>query len=167
MNKLWLITIAIVLMAGIVSAGGDIQPTCHKWDKSSLIFHDINGNCEEIYATFCNGEIGSNNAPMTGQTWYEVYYIESGNPKNGVVVDSGVFGPLGTEECETLTHNQAEAGVYKFKAYQRPGHPGTGHVWSDSIDVEALCPNDVPEFGVIAGAAVLIGTAGFVLYRRR
>ena len=42
---------------------------------------------------------------MDGPTVYQVYYIEKGNPKNGVEVNSGVIPALASGECVTLTYS--------------------------------------------------------------
>ncbi len=105
-----------------------------KWDKSSLSFNGSSGiSGTEIFATVKNG---SGSRDMQGPVKYEVYWIASGNPKGGTVVASGEIPALGSGESYKLKYTPTRAGVYKFKAYQRPGHPGKGELWSWSIEVK-------------------------------
>ncbi|AKG37308.1 hypothetical protein [Paenibacillus durus] len=110
-----------------------VQPAKAAWDKSSLRFTVVETTYAGISATVINGGSG-----MKGETVYEVFRSDTGNPKNGEVVASGVIGTLAPGESQELTFKPAvlEQGNYMFKAYQRPGHPGTGVLWSDSITVE-------------------------------
>ncbi|WP_156130252.1 hypothetical protein [Paenibacillus durus] len=109
------------------------QPAKAAWDKSSLRFTVVETTYAGISATVINGGSG-----MQGETVYEVFRSDTGNPKNGEVVASGVIGTLAPGESQKLTFTPAvlEQGNYMFKAYQRPGHPGTGVLWSDSISVK-------------------------------
>ncbi len=107
-----------------------------EWNKSSLYFDEgygCQGDCEEIRARVCNGEDAED---MEGTTTWELYWIESGNPKDGSVIDSGIIAPLEHGTCQVLLYspNGAE-GNYKFKAYQRPGHPGKGELWSETCEL--------------------------------
>ncbi len=104
------------------------------WDKSSLYFDEgygCQGDCNQIRARVCNG-----GEDMRGSTTWELYWIARGNPKNGVVIASGTISPLRAGECQVLTYNpnnnpNGPSGNYMFKAYQRPGHPGQGDLWSE------------------------------------
>jgi YqxM protein len=117
------------------------------WDRSSLKFDSEFGcqsSCSEVSAKIING--GSD---MAGESSWELYYSEKGNPKNGEIVASGVIPPLKSNEHYIITVNLQELnlestiGIYKFKAYQRPGHPGIGVLWSE--DCVVLChEQDVP-----------------------
>ena len=79
---------------------------------------------------------------MAGSTRWELYWALSGNPKDGVIIASGSIGPLAAGACQTLTHAPSGSGNYMFKAYQRPGHPGTGEIWSATC--ELVCtPNRI------------------------
>ncbi|MFZ6020212.1 MAG: hypothetical protein ACOYXO_11445 [Chloroflexota bacterium] len=108
-----------------------------EWDKSSLSFKgSCTGNCEVVKAEVCNKGSGD----MAGSTPYEVYWAASGNPKSGTIVASGTIPALKSGECTTLTYDpktnpNGSAGNYMFKAYQRPGHPGQGVLWSDECSV--------------------------------
>ena len=123
------------------------------WDHSSLYFDEdygCQGDCEEISALVCNG---ADSEDMEGPTTWELYWIASGNPKNGVVIASGTIEPLAAGECQLLTYNPADnpngpSGNYMFKAYQRPGHPGQGELWSDACELE--CVEEPTVYVVIA-----------------
>jgi hypothetical protein len=117
-----------------------------EWDKSSLTFKPgCTGNCEVVKAKVCN--TGSD---MAGTTTYEVYWAASGNPKFGVVVASGTIPALKKNTCTYLTYDpktnpNGSAGNYMFKAYQRPGHPGTGVLWSDQCSIgQCTLPTSTP-----------------------
>lgn len=120
------------------------------WDRSSLKFdpeYQCQGSCYEVSAKIING--GSD---MEGGSNWELYYSERGNPKNGQIVASGIIPPLKSNESYIITVNLQELdlespiGVYKFKAYQRPGHPGIGVLWSN--DCVVLCQEQ--EFPLIS-----------------
>ena len=67
-----------------------------------------------------------------GPTSYEVWYIASGNPKDGVIVSYGVVPALESGVCYDITLTGIETGNYMVKVYQREGHPGTSELWSES-----------------------------------
>lgn len=108
------------------------------WDRSSLSFNGPDGGgCGGIFATVTNG----GDQDMEGTSSFEVYWSPNGNPKDGEVVDSGTISALAKGMSEQLTFNpNGVKGNYKFKAYQRTGHPGTGELWSDTVSVSA-CPS--------------------------
>ncbi len=115
-----------MLSADYVGAASEL------WDKSSLSFRSgCSGDCEEITALVCNGD-GSKD--MAGPTNYEVYYKASGNPKDGIVISSGQIPALRAGQCHTLSYTPTQDGNYMFKAYQRPGHPGSGELWSNACE---------------------------------
>ena len=98
------------------------------WDKSSLQFVGSTTVSNGIVsATICNyGET------MMGTTTWELWQADKGNPKNGAVIASGTVNALASGECQVLEYNVGGlGGNFKFEAYQRPGHPGTGVLWSD------------------------------------
>ncbi len=112
-----------------------------EWDKSSLYFDEdyaCQGDCNEISAKICNEE---DSEDMQGPTTWELYWIESGNPKDGVTITSGLMtNALEHGTCQILYYNpgdnsEEEVGNYKFKAYQRPGHPGLGELWSETCEI--------------------------------
>lgn len=113
------------------SAKGNVERAA--WDKSTLSFVGQSVVPGGVAATITNG--GSS---MQDGVVYAVYRSEQGNPKNGEVVATGVINPLGSDESTVLTYTpeQLLPGIYMFKAYQRPGHPGTGELWSGSIEVK-------------------------------
>ncbi len=131
---------SILLIVGLLlgmfpqPVGATVAP---EWDKSSLKFESgCTGNCEVVKAKICNTGSGD----MAGSTTYKVYWAASGNPKVGVVVASGSIPALKSGQCTDLTYDpktnpNGSAGNYMFKAYQRPGHPGTGELWSDQCSV--------------------------------
>ena len=125
--------------------------TGEEWDKSSLYFSaGCDGDCEEITATVCNG---ADSGDMQGTTTWELYWIASGNPKDGTVIASGTINALAADECQVLTYNPADnpngaSGNYMFKAYQRPGHPGTGELWSDACELDCEACEDGDGDGV-------------------
>lgn len=108
------------------------------WDKSSLSFVDEDGTCELISATVMNGQ---ESRDMEGTTTWKLYWIASGNPKDGDLIKEGIVPALESGESYTITYNPAENlhgpdGVYMFMAEQRPDHPGTGVLWSESITLK-------------------------------
>jgi YqxM protein len=118
------------------------------WDKSSLYFSGgCNGNCGQITAIVCNGADSGN---MEGTTAFEVYFSETGNPKTGSVVYSGIIPALSAGQCTALSYSPASnplgpTGNYMFKAYQRPGHPGTGELWSEQCSIlSCVVPTSTP-----------------------
>ncbi|MFC1727299.1 DUF4215 domain-containing protein [Patescibacteria group bacterium] len=118
-----------------------------EWDRSSLYFTGAcQTNCLNVSATVCNG---GDSQPMADSTDWELYWSAFGNPKDGVVISSGLVGPLGTGECQTISASVSPEnwfGNYMFKAYQRPGHPGLGELWSDECSRcgDCFCPTPTP-----------------------
>ncbi|MCQ6268027.1 amyloid fiber anchoring/assembly protein TapA [Fictibacillus sp. WQ 8-8] len=113
-----------------------------KWDKSSLEFLSASkdSSCSNISAVIVNkGEI------MQGPVKYEVWWAEKGNPKGGNKVDTGQMDALTKNQKETLTYLPTKNGVYMFKAFQRPGHPGNGELWSDGITVTGCSQQNTEE----------------------
>lgn len=115
------------------------------WDKSSLSFVGQDGTCELISATVMNGQ---DSRDMGGTTTWKLYWIASGNPKDGVVIKEGTLPALSSGETYTITYNPAENsngpdGVYMFMANQRPDHPGTGVLWSGAVAL-AGCVLETP-----------------------
>ncbi len=106
-----------------------------EWDKSSLEFVSPYGyeeTSDKVFATIEN----SGDEDMEGGSIWELYYKNTGNPMFGSMITNGGFGPLESGESITIEASASEgAGIYKFKAYQRPGHFGTGILWSEEIEV--------------------------------
>ena len=102
------------------------------WNKSSLEFLDQGYEQGEVWATIWNGGDGD----MSGPVEWELYYAEKGNPKFGEIIASGNVPALESGENYTIWAPTMDPGNYMFKAYQRPGHPGRGELWSEAIEVE-------------------------------
>lgn len=116
-----------------------------QWDKSSLEFIGIEQEqkiatkvlssaeaqiCPRVIAYIQNGK---DSRPMEGSVKYEVYWIESGNPKNGEKVAEGEVPKLDSGETFNILYEPMKSGIFMVKAYQRPDHPGTGQLWSEEI----------------------------------
>ncbi|MCM3692728.1 amyloid fiber anchoring/assembly protein TapA [Neobacillus niacini] len=113
------------------------------WGNSSLSEVSIRGTCEEgIYARFTNtGESVSHEL-----TRYEVYWSQSDNPKNGVVVENGTFPIPDKGEYFDIYYKPLKDGRYNIKAYHETGHAngngnGTGP-WSGEITITG-CNNPI------------------------
>jgi len=156
MKKLLLLVLGLIAVSAVLAG-----PPSSDWDKSTMNFTITTGSCSEVTARVCN--VGSD---MNGTSTYEVYYNVSGNPKEGSIVDSGIINALVAGECQVLSYDPVNVeGNYMFKAYQRPGHPGEGVLWSDAIEVGS-CTNEIPEFTTIGAGIALLGT-GIYLYKKR
>ncbi len=119
---------------GVISTG-TWEPTPEEWDKSSLHFNEEFGcvtSCELIEAKVCNEE-GSEE--MQGPSSWELYFADSGNPKEGEITTSGAINPLAGGVRQDLSFETEIQGNYMFKAYQRPEHPGPGELWSEDCEV--------------------------------
>lgn len=109
------------------------------WDKSSLAFISEGWNCNGGGTAFAT--VKNTGEAMQGPTTWELLYAESGNPKNGVVVASGVIPPLAGGQTYTMSFPVTASGNYMFQAYQRPGHPGQGELFSGQITFnKSSCP---------------------------
>ncbi len=112
------------------------------WDKSSLGFTWAGTNdATQVCATVKNGD---DSGAMQGEVDWELHYVESGqapgpqNDKEENIIARGKITALvqgGSYDICWPESGQVGPGIYKFKAYQRPGHPGTGSFWSDEIDI--------------------------------
>jgi YqxM protein len=75
---------------------------------------------------------------MAGPTLWELWYASSGSPKSGEVIATEEIPVLDVEQPYLIsTAAISGSGTYMFKAYQRPGHPGAGVLWSDGITFDA------------------------------
>lgn len=127
--------------------GGDSSgfgfPSRHcppSWDKSSLEFQDAcQGSCDQIQTEICNTGDGD----MAGPVDWEVWFAASGNPKFGEEVGGGEVPALESDECTHLNFDPQASGNYMFKAFQRPGHPGTGELWSEACHLDG-CGQEPP-----------------------
>lgn len=117
------------------------------WDKSSLKFP--NESKDQIITSSIPVEILvsilNTGSDMTGQTQYEVYYIDKGNPKNGNKIGEGVIEPIAANQMSILKYMATQPGNYKFKALQRPGHGNKYDkrqaLWSETITVSPETPS--------------------------
>ncbi|WP_322741823.1 amyloid fiber anchoring/assembly protein TapA [Fictibacillus phosphorivorans] len=115
------------------------------WDKSSLTFVTKQNQtksdalCTSIDMTIKNAGDGNRIGPVR----YEVWWAETGNPKNGLKVSEGEVKALNSGESEILSHSPDKEGTYKFKAFQSEGHPGQGELWSEDLKVN--CSESQPE----------------------
>ena len=118
-------------------------PTPKGWDKSSLSFAwGCQGDCQTISAQVCNGESAHD---MAGSTAWELYWVASGSVKDGTLVAEGGIPALAAGGCHVLSFSSdnnpyGPSGKYQFKAYQRPGHPGEGVLWSESCELDCHSP---------------------------
>ncbi|MFG6496212.1 amyloid fiber anchoring/assembly protein TapA [Fictibacillus sp. UD] len=116
------------------------------WDQSSLSFiakqQTVNkGQCIPVVTTIKNG----GDRDMQGSVNYEVWWAEKGNPKDGMKISGGEVKALKTGESFNLSYSSNKNGNYKFKAYQRTGHPGQGELWSDEINLNCTDSKAVEE----------------------
>jgi YqxM protein len=113
------------------------EATLDVWDKSSLVFVNQGSDCEgsgNVWATVKN----SGSEAMAGPTLWELWYASGGPPKSGEVIATGEIPVLDVEQAYLIsTAAISGSGNYMFKAYQRPGHPGTGVLGSDGITFDA------------------------------
>jgi YqxM protein len=113
------------------------EPTSDTWDKSSLVFVNQGSDCEgsgNVWVTVKN----SGSEAMAGPTLWELWYASSGSPKSGEVIATEEIPVLDVEQPYLIsTAAISGSGTYMFKAYQRPGHPGAGVLWSDGITFDA------------------------------
>lgn len=115
------------------------------WDKSSLTFTGSTGSCERVEASIKNtGDLGDGD--MDGPSNYEVHYwpLGSSTGSGGAIIATGTIAPLKGQETGTISYNPNDnpngaVGQYKFKAYHREGHPGTGELWSDTVTIGVDC----------------------------
>lgn len=120
---------------GVITTG-TWEPTPEEWDKSSLHFDEEFGctiKCNQVTTQVCNDD---DSEEMKGSSPWELFWAESGNPKDGLIETEGTIDPLKAGECQTLSAEiENLTGNYKFKAYQRPGHPGPGELWSEDCEM--------------------------------
>lgn len=114
----------------------EYPPDDGAWGKSSLKEVSIRGTCEEgIYAKFTNtGESVDHEL-----TTYKVYWSETGNAKEGVIVESGKFPIPNKNEFYEIYYKPIKNGNYNIKAYHETGH-GNGNgdgkgPWSGQISI--------------------------------
>ena len=114
------------------------------WDKSSLSFTWAGVTDDAwICATVKNGD---DSGEMQEKVGWELHYVKSGqapglqNDKIENIIAGGKIPALDQGSayniCWSMETGQIEPGIYKFKAYQRPNHPGVGIFWSHEIVVD-------------------------------
>ncbi len=125
----------------------EAEATTITWDRSSLQFKATYlVDCEKISIQVCN----YGDRDMAGTTNYDVWYKATGNPIDGAKVAGGTIPALSKGQCFSIEYSATAVGNYKFKAYQRPGHPGSGYTWSPIMNVGDLeCPEPVCGDGII------------------
>jgi YqxM protein len=108
-------------------------------DKSSLKFQNKVGfECTTGFYSLIKN-VGSKD--MQGTTTFVLYYNASEDPnrkKLGIEVGRGTIPALKSGESFNLTYLPElipSSGNYKFMAFQRTGHEGSGQLWSDPISV--------------------------------
>jgi len=132
-NKIFVLTLFILPLFVAFSQFVSLVNAKDDWDKSSLSFKgSCSAGCSKVEAEVCN----TGDKDMKGTADYQVWYISSGNPKDGSSVGSGTIPALKANKCTKLSFNPQANGNYMFKAFQRPGHPGEGILWSDSCEVK-------------------------------
>ncbi|WP_171050967.1 amyloid fiber anchoring/assembly protein TapA [Bacillus sp. BHET2] len=121
-----------------------------EWDKSSLTFTNKQSTQKvsgcgkiEISTIIKNGSKND----MKGTSEYEVYFSQTGNPKDGKKVAEGMVESLQSNQSTTLTYKTDVTGNYKFRAFQRPGHGNKyderHDLWSETITV--TCKETIPD----------------------
>ncbi|MBV6685804.1 amyloid fiber anchoring/assembly protein TapA [Bacillus sp. JRC01] len=130
-------------VAGTITAG--TWETEESWDKSSLKF--TNSKDQTIKACppkEISTRISNAGESMKGTTEFEVYFILKGNPKKGQKVHEGKIPAIPKNQTIDIKYMAKEAGVYKFRALQRPGHgnktEGRQELWSESIIIDCVKP---------------------------
>lgn len=129
-------------VTGIFQVGTWETPP-YEWDKSSLKFNEGDQVIESCGPTDISVVITNTGNDMTISSNYKVYYAETGNPRNGIVVGEGVISPIKSRESLTLNFHADKTGYYKFQAFQLPGHGNSTEIqdlWSGTITVR--CSTD-------------------------
>jgi YqxM protein len=87
--------------------------------------------------------VENSGSAMAGSTDWELWYADSGSPRLGQAIASGEIPALGAGHSYPISEAADQgSGSYMFKAFQRPGHPGSGELWSDTISFDATqCAN--------------------------
>ena len=113
------------------------------WDKSSLEF-TWSGISDTGQISSIVKNIGD--TAMQGEVDWELHYVASGqapgpqNDKEENIIARGKIPALVQDGSYNICwpeSGQVGPGIYKFKAYQRPGHLGTGTLWSDEIIINS------------------------------
>jgi YqxM protein len=174
MKQMWqkaIFLLVATLLVSLVVAPVAFATVSVTWDKSSLEWCCVDASSTQLHAKVCN-----TGDDMTGTTTWELYWKDSsqgGDAKDGELVTSGTIPALKSGECYDIYYTFAgkyEAGdKYAVKAYQRPGHPGTGVLWITAPDENGPCP-PVPEIatiGLLSIGLLTVGGAVWVVNRKR
>lgn len=104
----------------------EIEECSDEWDKSSYVFKT---NCSTHTVTICN----TGDKPALCPIEFDVFFIEKGNPKKGVIIFSGTLPAIGMG-CAyiNLVDYYSADGNYMVRAFQHSGHKGKGELWSDA-----------------------------------
>lgn len=128
------------------------------WDRSSLTEKGQGGDCLEIYGIFKN--VGDRD--MAGPTTWELYWSANGNPMYGAKIAEGEIPALDKYDSYKATYNPQDNpngpnGNYKFKAIQRPGHPGGGNPWTDTIYLSDCVLPDIELTKSVEPTSAMVG----------
>ncbi|KAA0548336.1 amyloid fiber anchoring/assembly protein TapA [Bacillus sp. BGMRC 2118] len=126
-------------VTGILSAGEWLE----EWDKSSLKFTsqsvEVPASSNSCLPAVITATIQNGGSSMTGNTEYEVYYAEKGNPKNGAKIHTATIEPITEKQSAKLSFTVDKPGNYMFHAFQRPGHGNKydtrDDLWTNEINV--------------------------------
>jgi YqxM protein len=129
-------------VTGIIQAGIWESPT-DGWDNSSLSFNGSNQLIESCGPSDISVDITNNGEDMQSPSNYNVYYIDKGNPKNGIMVGAGEINPLQSNGSVSVNFHAEQTGNYKFQAFQQLGNGNETDerqdLWSETITIS--CAN--------------------------
>jgi YqxM protein len=116
------------------------EDSTEKGDISSLAF--LNKDMDQIVNSCIPVDISvmikNNGSDMIGTSEYEVYYTNSGNPKNGSKMAQGTINIIKASQTTSLTYLASKSGSYKFRAF-RPGHKNDytsrKDLWSETLTI--------------------------------
>lgn len=118
------------------------------WDRSSLEVIDQGWSCESggtLWVTVLNSGDGAMRRPVGVHLWY----APQGNPKRvGTMLSTSALPALGPGDSATINAAPSEGfGKYMFAVEQRPGHPGSDLIWSESIKYDETLCGSLPDDG--------------------
>lgn len=132
---------ALLLVLGLLLGTLSSPAMAQTPDGSVLAINSgCSGDCSSINIEVCN--IGSQN--MTETPVYNIWFVESGEPKFGTVVFSGNIPALTSGSCTSLAYIPTASGNYQFQVYQPSGYSGQGDLWSSVCEVNCQIPTEVP-----------------------
>lgn len=135
----WKVCLVVLALTGfaLALAGTALAQEPLDWDRSSLAF-DPEYGCQATYCLVKTRVCNVGDGLMLGPSTWELWYSAQGNPREGEKVAEGIIIPLLPGMCQPLAWVALSEGNYKFRAFQRPGHPGEGDTWSEECVVD--CP---------------------------